>query len=145
MTQERAPKAEGKPTFKVSDLTAQQVAQLTAQAPGWRPNKKGSILDGTVLAVKIGTSQFGQYPIVFVVMEDKVTAVHGFHRVLMNELMSQRPDKGDRIYIETLGEGEPINTGEDPPLLYAVNVTKPDGSTADPWAILDRRPPRSSR
>jgi hypothetical protein len=117
-------------------LLPSEIALLQAEAEGWRP-EKGEQIDGVVLGVKVGTSTFGEYPIVFILTKDgNPVAVHAFHTTLQNELISSRPERGDAIFVAYLGPKENWEgpKGYDPPEIYAVAVTKPDGKPADPWA-----------
>lgn len=118
-------------------LTEMDIAILSVTAEGWRP-EDGDQIKGRVLAVKIGHSdlndKFPEYPIVVILPDgattaDKAITVHGFHLVLRNELISQRPEYGDKIFIMAMGNlgRESKVKGQEPPEIYAVHVTKPPG------------------
>lgn len=116
-------------------LKPSEIALLMAEAEGWKP-EAGDEIDGTVLGVKIGTSTFGSYPIVFVLgADEEPVAVHCFHEVLGNEMRTQRPERGDSVYIKYLGpkEGWEGPKGYDPPQMYAVLVTKPGAVARSVW------------
>lgn len=118
-------------------LKPSEIALLMAEAEGWRP-EKGDEIDGIVLGVKIGTSSFGSYPIVFVLADEEPIAVHAFHTTLDNELRTQRPERGDAFYVKYLGpkadwEGP---KGYKPPEIYAVLVTKPGAQLRSVWDAM---------
>jgi hypothetical protein len=124
-------------------LQPSAIAVLMAEAAGWRPEKDDE-LEGVVLGVKIGTSTFGEYPIVFVLPDgddSDPVAIHGFHEVLMNEIIGQRPEQGDRFFCKFLGpkEGWEGPKGYDPPMIYATLVTKPDSSQRSVYDGFRRR------
>jgi hypothetical protein len=123
-------------------LKPSEIALLMAEASGWRP-EKGDQLEGAVLGVKIGTSTFGDYPIVFVLndTDDEPVAIHAFHTTLSNELRGQRPEMGDKLFVAYLGPKENYEgpKGYDPPEIYAAVVTKP---TADKRSVWDAMPGR---
>lgn len=79
-------------------------------ATAWRPDKDDpDLILGTVTEIAWGTSEYndsGRYPIVTIATEPdgEEKAVHGFHSVLMNELIRQQPQPGERIGIKFLGE-----------------------------------------
>jgi len=75
-------------------------------APAWRPDQEDpSVLIGTVVDIQQGTSEYEPYPLLVVEQDDGTEkAVHGFHTVLKNELIRQRPQIGERIGIKYLGE-----------------------------------------
>jgi hypothetical protein len=75
-------------------------------APAWRPDKEDpSVLIGKVVSIEQGTSEYEPYPLIVVEQDDGTEmAVHGFHTVLKNELIKQRPQIGERIGIKYLGE-----------------------------------------
>jgi len=72
----------------------------------WRPDKEDpDILIGKVVSIEQGTSEYEPYPLVVVEQDDGTEkAVHGFHTVLKNELIRQKPQPGERIGIKYLGE-----------------------------------------
>lgn len=124
-------------------LQPSAIAVLMAEATGWRP-EKGDELEGVVLGVKIGTSTFGDYPIVFILPDGDDSdpiAVHGFHEVLSNELRGQRPEQGDRLFVKFLGPKEDWEgpKGYDPPMIYATHVTKPKDDKRSVWDGLSGR------
>jgi hypothetical protein len=119
------------------------IAMLMAEATGWRP-EQGSEVEGTVLGVKIGSSSFGTYPIVFVLPDDEdPIALHCFHTVLENEMRSQRPERGDRLYVKYLGPKDDWKgpKGFSAPELYAVLVTKPGAEARSAWDQLPSQTP----
>lgn len=137
-----------------ADLKPEDIALLTASAKGWKP-EPGDEIRGRVLAVKIGSSDVGvkqgeplkEYPILFVMrdgatLDDFAVAVHAFHSILRNELMSQRPEFGDAVYIKALGDlGREAAKGMNAPEVYAVHVSKPSGApAASPWDLLSKTP-----
>jgi len=74
----------------------------------WRPDQDDpDLLVGVVQEIEIGTSDYGQYPII-VVRSDagEEKAVHAFHTVLQNELKRNQPQIGERIGIKYLGDVE---------------------------------------
>lgn len=115
------------------------IANLMAEAPGWRP-EVGDEIEGQVLGVKINWSGgFDPYPIVFVVSDDgEPVALHAFHTTFKNELESQRPERGDRIYVKFFGEKQNWEgpKGYDPPRIYAVLVSKPGADARSIWDTI---------
>jgi len=75
-------------------------------AEAWRPDKEDpAVLVGEIVSIEQGTSEYGPYPLLVVRSDDGTEkAVHGFHTVLKNELIRQRPQAGERIGIKYLGE-----------------------------------------
>ena len=85
--------------------------RLEAGLPkAWRPDKEDpDLLVGTVIEITAGQSEYtvsGKYPILVVLDEEtgEEKAVHGFHSVLQNELLRQKPQPGERVGIKYLGE-----------------------------------------
>jgi len=119
------------------------IAALMSEAPGWRP-EKGDEIEGTVLGVKMTTSTFGTYPIVFVIgSDDEPVALHCFHTVLQNEMVTQRPERGDAIYVKYLGPKDDYSgpKGYSAPELYAVLVTKPGADARSVWDTVPAQRP----
>ena len=129
------------------EINDEQCAALMADALGWNPDD-GDELRGTVLGAKIGFSDVADrdYPIVFILLDEgkelvdpdgtphDVMAVHCFQASLVQEMRSQRPMRGDRIYVKRIGErGEPKRRGFNAPIIFAVAVTKPGGQPRDIW------------
>lgn len=75
-------------------------------APAWRPDKDDpAVLIGKIIEISQGTSEYEPYPLLVVQQDDGTEkAVHGFHTVLKNELIRQKPQPGERIGIKFLGE-----------------------------------------
>ena len=119
------------------------IAALMSEASGWRP-EEGDEVEGVVLGVKMATSDFGTYPIVFVLgNDDEPVALHCFHTALQNEMTTQRPERGDDVYVKYLGPKSDYDSskGYKAPELYSVLVTKLD----DARSVWDTVPaPRSS-
>jgi hypothetical protein len=118
-------------------LSFSEIAALVGEAEGWRP-EIGSEIMGTVLDVKVSHSDVSDrdYPIVFVLSPDKsVTAIHCFQTILYNEMVNQRPERGDRIYVKRLEDGEATRKGWNDPIRYTVGVEKQDAS-ASAWDRL---------
>ena len=84
----------------MTDLTTRLEQGL---ASAWRPDQGDpDLIVGTVTDIDWGSSEYnesGRYPIVTVATEPdgEEKAVHGFHTVLMNELLRQKPQPGERI------------------------------------------------
>ena len=81
--------------------------RLEAGLPAaWRPDQEDAdLLVGKVVDIQRGTSDYEPYPLLVIEAEDGTEkAVHGFHTVLKNELLRQRPQIGERIGIKYLGE-----------------------------------------
>ena len=116
--------------------------RLEAGLPtAWRPDKDDmDILIGEVVDIQIGTSDYGQYPIVVVRTQDGTEkAVHGFHSVLQSELQKHRPNVGERVGIKFLGDvptkpGSPYKSYKG----YRIQVER-DG-TAFNWDALGDTP-----
>lgn len=74
----------------------------------WRPDKEDEDkLIGEVVDIQMGTSDYEPYPLLVIRLDDgSEKAVHGFHTVLKNELLRQKPQIGERIGIKYLGEQE---------------------------------------
>lgn len=72
----------------------------------WRPDQEDAdLLIGKVVDIQVGTSDYDPYPLLVVQSDDgSEKAIHGFHTVLRNELMRQKPQIGERIGIKYLGE-----------------------------------------
>lgn len=113
--------------------------RLEAGLPtAWRPDQDDAdTLIGEVVDIQIGTSDYGQYPIIVIRQEDGTEkAVHGFHSVLQNELMKHRPNVGERVGIKFLGDvptkpGSPYKSYKG----YRVQVERDKGATFD-WGKL---------
>lgn len=137
--------------FKVNgkQLGPAALALIISEAEGWRP-EEGSELEGTVLGVKLAYSDVSEseYPIVFVMPKDwdpdkgEAIAVHGFGAVLKNELIGQRPELGDTIYIRRGGEREATRKGWSGAINYAVLVTKPGVSGRSVWDAMGPAQPK---
>jgi hypothetical protein len=139
------------------NMTDVDIALYSASALGWRP-EIGDTVNGTVIAVKTGVSTIDDgppvsYPIVVVLPDGAYTtptgddtsavAVHGFHSVMLNEFVSQKPQAGDHIFVKRLGTmgREAKVRGQSAPELYAVHVARPNGE-AKPydWGQMLGRP-----
>lgn len=127
-------------------LTPKDVAVLSAEAQGWRPEVADEI-EGRVLDVTIGESKIiegekvriTRYPIVFVLRDgaregEPAVALHCFHAISQNKVISARPEFGDRIYCKYLGQSEGKD-GRKGAHLYAMNF--PDAkNVASVWDRL---------
>ena len=94
-------------------MSSQLEDRLESGLPSaWRPDKEDpDILIGKVVSIEQGTSEYEPYPLVVIEQDDgEEKAVHGFHTVLKNELIRQRPQPGERIGIKYLGE-QPTKPG----------------------------------
>lgn len=91
------------------DTTPKSLAERVDSFPeAWRP-KAGDKLVGTVVAIDMRDSEYGEepYPIVTIGTEDgDEFAFHGFHTVARNELSKQRPRVGDEIALKYFGKNE---------------------------------------
>jgi hypothetical protein len=119
-------------------LSFAEIAALVGEATGWRP-EVGDQLMGTVLEVKITHSDVSDrdYPIVFVLTPDNnVTAVHCFQTTLFNEVINQRPERGDKFFVKRMEDGEATRKGWNAPIIYTVGVEKPQGTAASVWERL---------
>lgn len=117
---------------KASKLTPAEVATLMADAVAWKA-EDGDEIQGVVLGVKRGTSDYGVYPIVFVLTNDgECRAIHGFHSVLDNELRSQRPENGEVLYVKRLGVDptREVKKGQSGTIRFAVYVEREGGGNA---------------
>lgn len=74
----------------------------------WRPDQEDpDLIIGEVVDLQVGTSDYAPYPLVVIRQDDgEEKAIHGFHTVLKNELLRQKPQIGERIGIKYLGEQE---------------------------------------
>jgi hypothetical protein len=136
-------------------LSDEGIAALMGESHGWNP-QDGDELRGTVLGAKLGYSDISEkeYPIVFVLLDEgkemfnpdgtavDVIAVHCFQASLLSEMRSQRPERGDRIYIKRIGErGEPKRKGYNAPIVFVVSVTKPAGKSSSIWETFGPQQP----
>jgi hypothetical protein len=78
-------------------------------AKAWLP-EEGETLVGIVTELQIGTSDYGQYPILVVQPEvgDR-RSVHAFHTVLHDRLLELMPDVGEEIAFKYMGRVLPKN------------------------------------
>lgn len=123
-----------------------QIAVALAEAEGWMPNE-GDTIEGICLGIRVATNKLNNtpYPIVILAVNDsemstgyKFVAIHCFASILRNEMISQRPEKGDLVYVADLGEKKNWTgaAGMNPPIVFAVAVTKPTGEPADVWSTF---------
>ena len=72
----------------------------------WRPDQEDpDLIIGEVVDIQVGTSDYDPYPLVVIKQDDgEEKAIHGFHTVLKNELLKNKPQIGERIGIKYLGE-----------------------------------------
>lgn len=121
-------------------LTPAQIAALTAEAQGWKP-EDGDEVQGTVLAIKSGYSDVksANYPIVFILPDNasEAVAVHCFQTVLENEVRQYRPLPGERIYVKRIGATGEAKKGQSPTIKYAVYVQR-DNANSDPWSHMQQ-------
>lgn len=121
-------------------LTPAQIAALTAEAQGWKP-EDGDVVEGTVLAIKSGFSDVknANYPIVFILPDGatEAVAVHCFQTVLENEMRQYRPLPGEHIYIKRIGATGEAKKGQSPTIKYAVYVQR-DTANSDPWSHMQQ-------
>jgi hypothetical protein len=116
-------------------------------APGWRPQDGDTIVGQVVGVDRMRSSQGAQeyYPVVTIAPEGKVRveeggklesvpaiAVHAFHAVLKDRLLTQRPQIGERIGIKLVGTKRSQDGKRD----VTVYVVKVDRSGGDAWANL---------
>lgn len=125
-------------TDPLANLSPAEIATLTAEASGWQPND-GDEVEGTVLAIKSAYSEVknANYPIVFVYTDSgECVAVHCFQTVIENEMKSQRPLPGERIYVKRIGAdpNQQVKKGQSPTIRYAVHVSRE--TAADPWSHM---------
>jgi hypothetical protein len=133
----------------VQSMTPATVAVAMQEAEGWRP-EKGDELDGAVIGVKLAESSLNEgrwYPIVFLAQKDdameggyRFVAWHASSAVSYNEVVGQQPERGDWLYVKSMGpkEGWEGPKGYKPPVLFAVAVIKEGGAPADPYAALKK-------
>lgn len=104
----------------------------------WRPDKEdAAILIGEVIEIEVGTSDYGSYPILVIRQDDGIEkAVHGFHSVLVNELVKHKPNVGERVGIKYLGD-VPTKPGSKFKSYkgYRVKVERDKGASFD-WSKL---------
>jgi hypothetical protein len=106
------------PTKTASEIEAyfERMEQRTAQ--GWRP-EPGTTLDGTVIGLRMGSSEYGDYPIVVYSVNNMfnatgeavpahrpTVALHCFHQVLRERMAELKTDLGSRQYVTYLGQLE---------------------------------------
>ena len=74
----------------------------------WRPDQEDpDTIIGKVVDIQVGTSDYDPYPLIVIQQDDgSEKAIHGFHTVLKNELLRNKPQIGERIGIKYLGEQE---------------------------------------
>ena len=124
--------AEVKINGKVMD--AVDLAELAEDADGWRP-EAGDRVTGTVIQLTSGFSQYrggdGTYPIVVLVNDSGVIAIHAFHAILETRLIAARPQVGERLSVKYVGESENARKGQNAARIYT--VTMPDRDSSDFW------------
>jgi hypothetical protein len=117
------------------------IAIAMSEATGWNP-EIGDTVEGIVLGAKLGWSDVSdsEYPIVFVLPDGKdvteegvAVAIHCFQKVLQNEMTSQRPERGDRLFCTRRNDREASRKGWNPVQVFAVLITKPDGGSRSIW------------
>jgi hypothetical protein len=73
-------------------------------APAWLP-ETGARLTATVAAVRIGSSEYGPYPVVVLESSDGTFySVHAFHTLLQNQLVDIAPKVGDVLTVAYAGQ-----------------------------------------
>lgn len=82
--------------------------RLEGNSEAWRPDDETlghpNPLTGWVTEVTTGTGDFGEYPLLFVLDDDKNEwRVHGFGTVLKSRIAELKPEPGDEIGIRFLG------------------------------------------
>lgn len=73
-------------------------------APAWRP-EVGDVVEGEIVTLDNGYSNYGQYPIVTLRLADgSEVAIHAFHSALRNRLMDVKPSIGNTLAVKYFGE-----------------------------------------
>lgn len=137
------------PVIEFEALTDKDVAVLTSMAQGWRP-EVGDEIEGRVLGAVVGTSEnveendkgekvvkITKYPILFILRDgstgdDVAVALHCFHAVSQNKVVSARPEYGDRVYVRYLGQAEAKSKQRAGAHLYAIHFPG-KGATESVW------------
>lgn len=108
----------------------------------WRPDQEDdATIIGEVVEIQVGTSDYGSYPLLVIRKDDgEEKAIHGFHTVLQNELVRQKPQVGERIGIKYLGE-VPTKPGSKFKSFtgYRVKVER-EGAQAFDWSRISQAP-----
>jgi len=107
-------------------------ARMDGNSAAWRPADNPdhpNPLIGKVVEVEVGTGDFGEYPIVFV-LDDKGDEwrVHGFGNVLKKRIATLQPVPGDEIGVKYLGEEPARNYPGKTYRNFKVVVEKGDGN-----------------
>lgn len=106
-------------------------------APAWLPSEGDTVI-GFVSEISVGTSDFGDYPIVTLTLADGTrAAIHGFHTVLREALIENEPGIGEEIAVKYMGRILPRNKRDvkgatvekDGYENYRVVVARPSGDT----------------
>ena len=105
-------------------------------AEAWKP-KNGDTIMGEVVEISTGETAYGAYPIVTIETAKGKSAVHAFHSVLLNALVTAAPAVGETIAIKYEGTkmAKSAKPGDDPYHAYRVMV---DRKPADVWGRFDK-------
>lgn len=121
------------------------------EAEGWRP-EAGDQITGTLVTLSAGYSDFTQasYPILTLDVSEernlvtgeaethdppKQIAVHAFQAVLRNELLTQRPEAGERITLACGGKRAHKTMAKQTVTVYKVTVHR-EGAGSGGWDDL---------
>lgn len=105
------------PSKDANEIEAYFERQAQRTAQGWRPNA-GTTLKGEVIGLRMGSSEYGDYPIVVYKVLDMfrrdgskvdhadTVSLHVFHQVLRERMMELKTDIGSQHFISYLGQVE---------------------------------------
>jgi hypothetical protein len=115
VTAAKTPASNAKKDVDEIEAYFERMEQRTAQ--GWRP-EPGTTMDGTVIGLRMGSSEYGDYPIVVykvnkmfradgtIVPSRPTVALHIFHQVLRERMAELKTDIDTRQYVTYIGQVE---------------------------------------
>ena len=122
-------------TAMKQDTPASPPLDLKRGGEGWRP-KPGAEVRGILRSINRGWSDWADnyYPILTIEQDDgKLVDVHCFHAVLLNRVLTLKPNVGEYVGVKFHGQ-EPSKDGKRTVSLYSFDVSRPDAESGDPYA-----------
>jgi hypothetical protein len=84
-------------------MTRYKLQMQMRTAPAWRP-APDTTMYGVVVAMAMGESGFGEYPIITYKLEDgSYVRIHAFHTLLRDKLSELKTDVGSEQFVTYLG------------------------------------------
>lgn len=77
---------------------------MSEESNAWIPKEAGEQIEGKIVDITTGESNYGPYPLVTLDVDGHEVAIHAFHHVLRTALARRRPNIGDNLQIKYLGK-----------------------------------------